>query len=242
MVSVTTARLRAALAVGVALLGAGAVVFTLDQAPADVRVAAAVVNGLVVAVPMLVALAVLQEDPGSRFSRLLFGAGLAFSLTTLASARAPVLYSLGRVSVWFVVPILQLLLLAFPSGLIVERRDRRLLGAAVALAAILYLPTALLVSRFPAPSVWVSCGRACPDNAFALVHLDLGIVRPLREVLTVAVMFLVVATLTRRLRDAGPLRRRALSPVLAIAVFQVIVFAVYLWSRAHGPVPGKVMV
>jgi signal transduction histidine kinase len=242
MVSVTTARLRAALAVGVALLGAGAVVFTLDQAPADVRVAAAVVNGLVVAVPMLVALAVLQEDPGSRFSRLLFGAGLAFSLTTLASARAPVLYSLGRVSVWFVVPILQLLLLAFPSGLIVERRDRRLLGAAVALAAILYLPTALLVSRFPAPSVWVSCGRACPDNAFALAHLDLGVVRPLREVLTVAVMFLVVATLTRRLRDAGPLQRRALSPVLAIAVFQVIVFAVYLWSRAHGPVPGKVMV
>ena len=175
MVSVTTARGRAALALAVALLSAGAVVFTLDQAPADVRVAAAVVNGLVVAVPMLVALAVLHEDPGNRFSRLLLAAGLAFSLTTLASAHAPVLYSLGRVSIWFVVPLLQLLLLAFPSGRIVEPRDRRLLGAAGALVAALYLPTALLVERFPAPSVWVSCGVDCPDNAFALAHLQLGL-------------------------------------------------------------------
>jgi signal transduction histidine kinase len=241
MVSVRTPGGRAALAVGVLALAAAAVVFTLDQAPRHDRVASAVVNGLVVAVPMLVALAVLQEDPGSRFSRLLLGSGLAFSLTTLAQSHDAVLYSLGRVSVWFVVPVLQLLLLAFPSGRIVDPRDRRLLGAAFVLAATLYLPTALLVARFPAPSVWVTCDRSCPGNAFALAHLDLGIVRPLREVLTVAVMLAVVATLGRRLRGAGPLQRRALSPVVAIAGFQVVVFAVYLWARAHGPVPGKVM-
>src|SRR3954469_7393365 len=129
MASVRTPGGRAALALGVMALSAAAVLFTLDQAPPGKRVAAAVVNGLVVAVPMLVALAVLHEDPGNRFSRLLFAAGLAFSLTTLASAEAPVLYSLGRVSIWLVVPILQLLLLAFPSGRIVETRDRRLLGA-----------------------------------------------------------------------------------------------------------------
>jgi signal transduction histidine kinase len=241
MVSVATAPARAALAVAVALLAAAAVVFTLGQA-SDAPEAAAVVNGLVVAVPMLVALAVLHEDPGNRFSRLLLISGLAFSLTTLGQAHDAVLYSLGRVSVWLVVPILQLLLLAFPSGRLVDARDRRLIGAAVALAATLYLPTALLVAHYPSPSVWTSCGRDCPANAFALAHLDIGIVRPLREVLLVMVMLAVVVTLAERLRAAGPLLRRALAPVLAIAVFQVAVFAVYLWARAHGPVPDRVMV
>src|SRR5690242_16862219 len=99
MVGGTTARGRAALAVGVVLLATAAVLFTLDQAISQ-PVAAAVVSGLVVAVPMLVALAVLHEDPGNRFSRLLFASGLAFSLTTLAQAQDAVLYSLGRVSVW----------------------------------------------------------------------------------------------------------------------------------------------
>jgi signal transduction histidine kinase len=242
MVSGTTAGVRAALAAGVTLLSTAAVVFTLDQAPADVRVLAAVVSGLEVAVPMLVALAVLHDDPGNRFSRMLFAAGLAFSLTTLAQAHDAVLYSLGRVSVWFVVPILLWLLLTFPSGRLAETRDRRLVHAAFAIATVLYLPTALLMTRFPTPSVWVSCGQHCPENAFSLVHLDIGFVKPLREVLTVAVMLAVVARVAQRRRRAGPLQRRVLTPVLAIAGFQVVVFAVYLWARAHGPVPGQVMV
>src|SRR6476469_3393799 len=96
--------------------------------------------------------------------------------------------------------------------------------------------------RSPAPTVWVDCGRACPANAFALAHLDIGVVRPVREVLTIAVMLAVVVTLVQRLRAAGPLLRRALWPVVVIAAFQLVVFAVYLWSRAHGAVPGKVLV
>jgi signal transduction histidine kinase len=241
MVSGTTVMGRAALAAGVALLSAAAVVFTLDQAPPDERTVAAVVSGLDVAVPMLVALAVLGDDPGNRFSRTLFAAGLGFSLTTLARAHDPVLYSLGRVSIWFVVPTLLWLLLNFPSGRLAEAPDRRLVGAAFALASVLYLPTALLVERFPTPAVWVSCGQHCPANAFSLVELDIGFVKPLREVLVVALMLAVVARLAQRRRRAGPLQRRVLTPVLAIAAFQVVVFALYLWSRAHGAVPGGLM-
>src|SRR4051812_8088658 len=69
MVRGPTAVGRVALVAGVALLTTAAVVFTLDQAPSDARTLAAVVSGLDVAVPMLVALAVLGDDPGNRFSR-----------------------------------------------------------------------------------------------------------------------------------------------------------------------------
>jgi hypothetical protein len=72
---------------------------------------------------MLVALAVLHDDPANRFSRLLLAAGLAFSLTTLAVSDESIPYSLGRVSVWLVIPILQVPAADLPSGRVTEPRD-----------------------------------------------------------------------------------------------------------------------
>jgi hypothetical protein len=53
------------------------------------------------------------------------------------------------VAVWLVVPMLLYLMLAFPSGRLAARRDRRVMTGVAALAATLYLPTALIVPHYP---------------------------------------------------------------------------------------------
>ena len=42
------------------------------------------------------------------------------------------------------------------------------------------------------------------------------------------------------MRRSGPLLRRAISPVLVVAVVQVVAFAAYQWSRRSGTVPASV--
>ena len=161
--------MRVPVAIATALLCAAVVAISLAGAPADERLTTAVVFGLLVAAPMIVGLVALDVHPDDRFARLLIAAGAVFSLTALSQSGNDVLYSVGRVAVWLVVPVLLYLMLSFPSGRLVARRDRRLMTGVWALAAILYLPTALIVDHFPEPSPWARCGVDCPSNAFALV-------------------------------------------------------------------------
>jgi signal transduction histidine kinase len=231
---------RAALAVAGALLCAGVVVVTVAGAPHGERLTPAVVFGLLVAAPMAVGLVTWNLHPDDRFARLLIAAGAAFSLTALSQAGDNALYSIGRVAGWFVVPLLLYLMLAFPSGRLTVRRERRLMVAVWALLATLYLPTALFAAHFPEPSPWAVCGADCPPNAFSLVHADLsavlGPVRVVREILVVLAVLAVAASLAHRMRRSGPMLRRAIAPVLVVAIVQVVVFVAYQWSRRGGSV------
>jgi len=237
-------RTRALLAGAAALVCAGVVVLTLVGAPAHERRATALVFGLLVAAPMIVGLVAWNVHPDDRFARLLVAAGAAFSLTALSQSDNGVLYSVGRVAVWLVVPVLLYLMLAFPSGRLVARRDRRLMTAISALVATLYLPTALIVDHFPEPTPWARCDVECPANAFALVHVDPqlveGIVQPMREILAVLAVLAVAVFLAQRMRHSGPMLRRATSPVLVVGVVQVVAFVAYQWSRRAGSVPETV--
>ena len=231
---------RVAVAVMTALLSAGAVALTLTGAP-DERAAAAVF-GLLVAAPMIVGLVAWDVHPDDRFARLLCAAGAMFSLTALSQSDVGVLYSVGRVAVWLVVPMLLYLMLAFPSGRLAGGWDRRVMIAVAALVATLYLPTALISHDFPEPSPWALCGGDCPANAFALVDVAFveDVIQPVREVLTALAVLAVAVLLAGRTRRSGPMLRRATSPVLAVAVLQVVAFAAYLWSRRSGSVPDTV--
>jgi signal transduction histidine kinase len=230
-------------AVCVVLIG-GVVAVMLAGAPPDERVTATVVFALLVGVPMLVGLAALHVRHDDRFARLLFAAGAMFTLTALSQSSSSTVYSVGRVAVWVVVPVMLHLILAFPSGRLVTVSDRRLMAVIWAIAGLLYLPTALIVSRFPEPSPFARCGVDCPPNAFALVHVDAGfvddIIQPGRELVTVLAFVAVVVLVARRTRRSGPMLRRAMSPVLVVAVAQVTTFAVYLWSRRAGNVSATV--
>ncbi len=197
---------------------------------------------LTVAAPVGVGLFALHRPPFERFGRLLVIAGGVWFLTTLASADDPTIYSIGRVAGWIVEPLLIYLLLAFPTGRLAGRVDRALVGIVVLEVLLLYLPTALLVEQYPVPVPWTSCIADCPGNAFMIVGTEPGaiedVVRPLREVLTVALFSAVAIRLALRLRAASRLRRRALAPVLAVACFRVGAFAGALAARRIWPDSG----
>jgi signal transduction histidine kinase len=235
---------RALPAAACAVLTACVVAGTLAADPQDERALAAVVFGLVAGVPMAVGLVAWRLHPQDRFARLLFGAGAMSCLTALSQSSDSVLYSVGRVSVWIAVAMLQHLMLTFPSGRLTARSDRRLMAVVWGLAGGLYVPTALIVQHFPEPSPWALCDAACPANAFALVHFGQSFVddfvQPVREILTVLVGFAVAVALARRVRRSGPMGRRATVPVLAVAVLQAAAFVIYLWSRRSGAVPATV--
>jgi len=127
-------RLRATLAAAAAALCAGAVGVSVAGAPEGERLISVVVFGLLVGAPMAVGLAAWRVHHDDRLARLLVVAGALFSLTVLSQASVPVLYSIGRVAVWLVVPVLLYLMLAFPSGRLTARRDRRLMIAVAVLA------------------------------------------------------------------------------------------------------------
>ena len=207
--SIAGARRRDA-TIGVALaalacaLSAGAAVLIAHDAAASDRVLSACVHVVSILLPVGVGLARLARRRDDRFARLLIGVGLAWSVVSLAESGDATLYSIGRAAVWLVDPALVFLLLAFPSGRLERRVDRRLFAAAAALAAALYVPTALL-APFPEPSPFSTCGTDCPANAFMVTDALAGfaddVVRPAREVMTVLLAAAVAVVLVLRLRD-----------------------------------------
>src|SRR5438552_1418698 len=83
------------------------------------------------------------------------------------------------------------------------------------------------------------CTTGCPRNAFVLASstpsLVSGVVDPLREVLTVALLVAVAGVAIQRARNPGALLRRMCTPIALIAVVQVLILAVYFRARAVGP-------
>jgi signal transduction histidine kinase len=217
------------------LLTTGAVTLILrDGAPGD-RAVSAIVYGLGIALPIGLGLFRLSRRGTDRFAWLLVGTGLLWSLTTLSESSASVPYSIGRVAVWTVEPALVVLMLAFPFGRLETSHERRLAQAAIGLAATLYLPTALL-TEFPEPSPWASCGTSCPANAFMLADEPWvgDLVRPLREVLAVVIYGAVAGLLVHRTRHAGSLMRRVLAPVAAVAAYRAAALLAYFVGRVAG--------
>jgi signal transduction histidine kinase len=195
---------------------------------------------LIVAVPIAVGLYAWRDGRHARFGRLLVLIGFAWFLPSLSTSGSDVLYSIGRVAGWTVEAGLIYLVLSFPSGRLKAPIDRRLFLAAVALVALLYLPTVLIDQSFPQPSPWASCvAPDCPGNAFMVVGGEPGIldaaIVPLRELLTILLMVAVAVRLGQRVKSATPLMRRTLTPVLAVAILRVGTFAASIVARRADP-------
>ena len=204
------------------------------------QVGFAIAYGVLVAAPMLVGAVARGVQGNGHFARLLFGLGALFALVALSLSDDATLYSAGRVAAWLVVPAVVLLILTFPSGRFAGAWDRRLAIALVVLVATLFVPTALVVEHYPEPSPWTGCDADCPANAFSVLPGAGGfvedVVRPVREALVVLLLIGVTITLVRRRRRSPPLLRRAMTPVVLIAVFEVVAFAAYQWGRRGGTV------
>ena len=124
----------------------------------------ACVRVLVVAAPLAVGMYALGRPPFERFGALLILAGAGACVASLSASENAVLYSSGRVAGWIVDLGITYLVLSFPSGRLVTRRDRVLVGSIAAVVGVLFLPSALLVDQFPVPSQWTTLRRGVPGQ------------------------------------------------------------------------------
>ncbi|HET8950760.1 MAG TPA: sensor histidine kinase [Solirubrobacteraceae bacterium] len=199
----------------------------------------AIARALMVGVPIGVGVYARTRPASARFGTLLVLTGGAWFLTTLSESSDPWLHALGRIAGWLCEPLLIYLVLAFPTGRVRAQADRLLVAASVAIAAVLYVPTALIDATFPEPSAWSSCSAGCPDNPLLVLASEPAfledVLRPLREVLTVLLFAAVCVRLVLRLARATHLMRRVLEPVLVVAIARFAAFAVLLSLRAADP-------
>ena len=132
-----------------------------------------------------------------------------------------------------------MLALSFPSGVLRHRVDRFLVTAAWLTVGLLYLPTALLVEQYPEPVPIGFCHTGCPENAFMVVSSEPAfvdsVVIPLREVIAVSVLLAVIVVLVQRVRTATHLMRRALVPVLSVALVRTASLMLFFPIRRVSP-------
>ena len=226
--AVLAAAAAVAITVEVALVGA-------DEQPGLVALA----RGLMVGVPLAVGLHTWYRRPAERFGLLLVGAGAAWFVTTLAESDDELLYTMGRLAGWLIEALLVYLFLSFPGGRLADRRDRLVALAMAAVVAVLFLPRLFLAETFEVPSPYTSCVRDCPANAFFVLDSEPafvdGFLRPVGVVLVFVVMTAVVLRLLARLREATPVTRRMLAPVVGVAMLRAGLLGVAVVARQVDP-------
>jgi signal transduction histidine kinase len=212
---------------------------TISGSTSDHAELEALARVLIVAAPIAVGLFALHRPPFERFGTLLVASGAVLFLATLANADDATLYSVGRVAGWALEPFLVYLILAFPTGRLEGRIDHALFYAITFVTLVLFLPTALVVERFPVPAPWMTCDAQCPGNAFMVTSSEPGfiedVVRPLREYMLVAIAAAVAVRIADRIRGAKRLTRRTLTPVLGVACLRIGAFGAAVFGRRVAP-------
>jgi signal transduction histidine kinase len=226
-------KLTALAVLSVALCATSAAV-ALANSAAPHRGTYATIATLTVAALLGVGLYAWRRGGEGRFGEVLFATGLCWFLASLSNSDVSLLYSVGRIAGWVFEVVLIYALLSYPSGRLETRAARLVIASGALLVAILYLPTIPLVHQYPLPTPFTSCTAHCPANSF-FAGSEPGfignVVKPLREVLTVALYVSVVALLAVRLRSAGHNLRRTLAPVLGAAVLRFAAASAYVALR-----------
>jgi signal transduction histidine kinase len=167
--------------------------------------------------------------PESRFGPLMIAAGTGSFLSSLSSANAAAIYTLG-IAFDLVAAVLFLhVFLAFPDGRLRRGLERGLL-------AVAYL------TAFAAQLVGMALGGFGPDNLLEVVHEPDSAYSLLRgQLVVLSVCFLAgIAILALRRREGSrPLRRRLALLVDAFAL-ALAMLAVLFLSAALGLVSGQV--
>jgi signal transduction histidine kinase len=206
----------ARLGVAGAVLCVGATAVAASGTPSDAAVGRALLELLIVGVPIAAGLYALRAELNPAFAVGLVAVGFSWSLTALSESSLSVPYTLGRLATWSVFPGVVYLLLAFPDGHIASGLDRALLVSVTVLALILFYATAPLVLAFPSHTPWATCTTDCPANAVALVSRQpawLSTVVLVREWMVMLLWVGMFISMLRRWRAASPMRRTVMAPV-----------------------------
>jgi signal transduction histidine kinase len=168
--------------------------------------------------------------PDNRVGMLMAATGFAWFVSAAGFSDVPLIFSIAAVlgSLFFVV--VMHLLLAFPSGRLQSRFERRLLAFGYVLTTVLLIPVWLFADPRD-----LDCDD-CPENVF-LVDSNETLVTAITSVLNVAAVALVVAVLVilvRRWRRATAGQRRFLVPVYSAGVAVLILLIVTVALQAGG--------
>ena len=195
-------------------------------------------NGAVIALLMStyigVGLYAWWRRPHNRFGMLMTATGFAGFFQALVASDSSLFFSLGMALSTLYLVIAIHMLLAFPSGRIPTRGQRRLILGGYALG--LLAPTLFLVFAEDC-----GCGPGHPDNAFLVIDAP-GVARAIdaaTSIVGVGLVGAIAVVLFRRWRDAGPRDRSALAPLLWTGAAMVALLALMLalqmfWNRGTG--------
>jgi signal transduction histidine kinase len=160
-----------------------------------------------------------RRRPDNRVGMLMVATGFAWLAAGASLSDLALTFTLGRVFGSVYLAVFLHLLLAFPSGRLQSRFERRIVAGAYLLTTVGLLPLYLFAD--PAD---LDCGD-CPDNLLlvnaneTLVNLIGGALNLVAAVLIAAVLLILV----RRWRRATPGQRRLLVPVYSAGVTVTLV-------------------
>ncbi len=199
-------------------------------------------NALVRAIMALTALAVglylWQRQPQNWFGPALAGGVLFLSPMALAVSEDPWMFTIGRTVAALAIVYAVGLVLIFPDGRLEGRGPRRLLAATIVGSGVLWTAALLFADILPAGGPLVPCVGGCPDNAAQVVEIGPDPSRALGlayGIFCAGIGLAGAGLLVRRLRDATPVRRRAIVPVLAIVPAVFIGMGAFVLVREAAP-------
>jgi signal transduction histidine kinase len=164
----------------------------------------------------------LARRPGNRFGLLLVVFGFTWFIGNFGNVRDPVVFSLGSAFESTSAAVLAHAILAYPSGRLTQRWERRLVFALYGWIAVFGLVHALTFD----PRTQYDCPR-CVHGGLALLA-NASAFDALNQVGDVAGTVFsigVIALLVVRFRSASPFMRRELTPLWVAAGLVAVVFA-----------------
>jgi signal transduction histidine kinase len=221
------------------LLAVTATVLLLE-APTGDHLRNAVRGGITTALVWLVAASVQNRYPDRPLGRMLFLLAGASTFRLLLGSPDPYLFTLAHSLQPAVETILIWIILAFPSGRLLQRSERIVMAASVLALAALWLPFVMLTPTFPNLSPIDICQPTCPRNVLQVADQP-ALAAGLYLAFRVAAGTILIATasiLLARLLRATPLMRRAIAPVLFAAIFRALSVAVFLLTNRPPSLQG----
>jgi signal transduction histidine kinase len=168
--------------------------------------------------------------PDNRVGMLMAGTGFAWLVAAAGFSDLPLVFTLGQLFGAVFFAVVCHLLLAFPSGRLQSRAERRIVAATYALTTVGVAPLWL----FADPDK-LDCSE-CPSNVL-LIHSYPSLVSTVATILNLigaGLVACVLVVLVKRWRRASPAQRRFLVPVYSAGVAVLILLIVLVVLQAGG--------
>jgi len=196
-------------------------------------------RSLVVASWVGVGLFTWWRRPDSRLGPLFMGNGFLYAATSLNASGASLAYTLGMVMWAVYVVYTAYVLLSYPQGRLESGLQRTFIRAYALSTAVLTGLNLALSPTFGGAGSFNDCGTRCPANPLAVGDVAIG--RALNSassvVFTIALIGLTMLLLEKA-RAAGPVMRRAVTPVAAVFAGIVVWFVISLYVLPAYPGTG----